>query len=232
MLRAARVALGTVGVFTEIDLEVVDRYFLEEEVTFLTWDEMVADWNDDVARNLHASMFWFPKQDSPSLYDIEVPDAPLADKAHRRRINKVEGPAKQIDEFRRIDRNYVIYHSTITRPYFELEYFASADRALEIMMRLREVISNEFPDEAYPVQPRWIKGDDAFLSPCYGRDSVGISISGGSTTDYLPFLRAVHDLFAEYGGRPRLGQVQLLQSGGRPCCLPEVRRVQRDPKAV
>src|SRR5262245_46033023 len=41
VMNAARVALGTMGVITEIELEVVDRYFLEEEVTFPSWGEVV-----------------------------------------------------------------------------------------------------------------------------------------------------------------------------------------------
>lgn len=206
LLNAARVALGTFGVFVEIELEVTDAYYLQEEVTFPTWDEMVADWDDDIANNLHASMFWFPRQDSPALYDIEVPNQNMVDVAHRRRINKVDGPASQTDAYNRVDRNYLIYHGTFTGPYFELEYFVPADRSLEVMHRLRDTYLNEFPDESFPVQPRWIKADDAYLSPCYGRDSVGISISGNSSTDYIRFLRAIHDLFAEFDARPHWGK--------------------------
>ena len=114
-------------------------------------------------------------------------------------------PARPI-AYHRVDRNYLIYHGTFTGPYFELEYFVPAERSLEAMRRIRDIYLDDFPDESFPVQPRWIKRDDAYLSPCYGRDSVGISISGNASTDYLTFLRAVHDLFTEFDARPHWGK--------------------------
>lgn len=237
VMNAARVALGTMGIITEIELEVVDRYFLEEEVTYPSWEEVVRDWDDNVANNLHASLFWFPQQDSPALYDIEVPDRLMADRAYLRRINKVVGPARQIDESRRIDRNYLIYHGTFTGPYFEFEYFVPAERSLEVMSRVRDALYDRFPDEPFPVQPRWIKGDVALLSPCYGRDSVGISISGHSRTDYLTFLRAMHDLFSEYDARPHWGKFHFFNQENARAAFPRFDdfntiRAQFDPDGI
>lgn len=207
LLRAARISLGTLGVFVEIELEVTDRYYLEEEVTFPSWDELVEKWDSNVQENLHSSFFWFPTPDSPALYDLEIPEGvAVADHAHLRRINKVEGPARVVDDTRRVDRNYLIYHGTFTGPYFEFEYFVPADRALEVMTRLREIVTNENPEELYPIQPRWIKGDDAYLSPCYNQDSVGISISGNASTDYLAYLQKMDAVFQEYSGRPHWGK--------------------------
>jgi FAD/FMN-containing dehydrogenase len=207
LLRAARVSLGTLGVFVEVELEVVDRYYLEEEVTFPSWDEIVDKWDTNVTENLHSSFFWFPNEESPALYDIEVPEStPIADHAHLRRINKTEGPSRIVDGNRRVGRNYRIYSGIFNGPYFELEYFIPAERALEVVTRLREIVTTENPEELYPIQPRWIKGDDAYLSPCYNQDSVGISISGNATTDYLSYLQKMDGVFQEFGGRPHWGK--------------------------
>ncbi|MFJ5956648.1 D-arabinono-1,4-lactone oxidase [Paenarthrobacter sp. NPDC092416] len=222
LLRAARISLGTLGVFVEIELEVTDRYYLEEEVTFPSWDELLEKWDSNVQENLHSSFFWFPTPESPSLYDLEIPEGvTVTDHAHLRRINKVEGPARVVDDSRRVDRNYLIYHGTFTGPYFEFEYFIPADRALEVMTRLREIVTNENPEELYPIQPRWIKGDDAYLSPCYKQDSVGISISGNASTDYLAYLQKMDGVFQAYGGRPHWGKFHFFNRAKAQEVFPE-----------
>ena len=48
------------GIIVEVELEVVDRYYLEEEVTYPTWDALFEGWERDVADNRHSSWFWFP----------------------------------------------------------------------------------------------------------------------------------------------------------------------------
>lgn len=222
LLRAARVSLGTMGVFVDMELEVVDRYYLKEEVTFPSWDEIVEKWDSNVSENLHSSFFWFPTADSPALYDLEIPEGvDVVDHAHLRRINKVDGPSRIIDDSRRVDRNYLIYHGTFTGPYFEFEYFIPADRAQEVMARLRDIVHDENPEELYPIQPRWIKGDDAYLSPCYNQDSVGISISGNATTDYLSYLRKMDGVFHEYGARPHWGKFHFFDRARTEEVFPE-----------
>ena len=221
-LRAARVSLGTLGIFTEIEFEVVDRYYLEEFVTFPSWEEFTENWDVNVTENLHSSLLWCPKDKGLALFDIVGPDIPLQDHAHRRRINKVEGPAQEFDEWHRIDRNYLIYHGTFTGPYIEFEYFVPAERSLEMLTRLREELRTNFPAEPFPMQPRWVKGDtEAYLSPCWGRDSVGISICADPATDYFTFLRAMHDVFMEYGARPHWGKLHFFDKDDAKAVFPE-----------
>ena len=52
-LHAAQVSLGMLGIIVEVELEVVDRYYLEEEVTYPTWDALLEGWERDVADNRH-----------------------------------------------------------------------------------------------------------------------------------------------------------------------------------
>lgn len=238
VLRAARIALGTMGVFIELEFEVTDAYYLEEEVTFPSWNELVDRWESNLSENRHLSFFWFPTSDSPALYDIPVPDeVQVVDHAHLRRINIAEGPARQIDEQRRVDRNYIIFHGEFTGPYYEFEYFVPANRALEVMTELRRNVLEHHPEEKFPIQPRWIKGDDSYLSPCYGVDSVGISISGNASTDYLAWLRKMDETFARFGARPHWGKFHFFNRDKAIGVFPEYDtfnriRLEYDPNGI
>jgi FAD/FMN-containing dehydrogenase len=66
------------------------------------------------------------------------------------------------------------------------------------------------PHEKYPVQPRWMRADDAYLSPAYGADSVGISIGGDTSTDYLTFFHRVDEALEDLGARMHCGKVHFL----------------------
>ncbi|MBO0678266.1 FAD-binding protein [Mycolicibacterium sp. S2-37] len=210
-LHAAQVSLGMLGIIVEVELEVVDRYYLEEEVTYPSWQDLLDGWERDVADNRHSSWFWFPDDTSPPLYQLPVPEGEsVVDRAHLRRINVAEGPARQIGPNRRIDRNYLIYHGEFTGPYYEFEIFVPAEHAREAVTRIREIVQTTRPGEKFPVQPRWVKGDDALLSPAYKTDSVGISVSGNDTTDYNDYFREVYAALAEFGPRMHWGKVHFL----------------------
>jgi FAD/FMN-containing dehydrogenase len=222
-LRAAQVSLGMLGIIVEVDLEVVDRYYLEEEVTYPTWKELLDGWDRDVADNRHSSWFWFPDDTSPPLYQLAVPEGvSVVDRAHLRRINVAEGPARQLDVDRRVDRNYRIYHGEFTGPYYEFEIFVPAEHAREAMVRIRQIVQTTRPWEKFPVQPRWVKGDDAFLSPAYKVDSVGISVSGNASTDYNDYFREVYATLKEFGPRMHWGKVHFLRRDDLDEMYPEL----------
>lgn len=224
-LRAAQVSLGMLGIIVELELEVVDRYFLEEEVTYPTWEELLAGWSSDVANNRHSSWFWFLDDESPPLYQLPVPEGEsVADRAHLRRINIAEGPAREIDAERRVDRNYLIYHGTFEGPYYEFEIFVPAEHAQEAVTRIRRIVQTTRPAEKFPVQPRWVRADDAYLSPAYRADSVGISVSGNDSTDYLSYFREVYAALEEFGPRMHWGKLHFLKRTDLVAMYPEFER--------
>lgn len=226
-LRAAQVSLGMLGVIVEVELEVVDRYYLEEEVTYPTWDDLLAGWERDVADNRHSSWFWFPDDSSPALYQLPVPEGgSVVDRAHLRRINVAEGPARQIDADRRVDRNYLIYHGEFTGPYYEFEIFVPVEHARDAMSRIRHIVQTTRRDEKFPVQPRWVKGDDALLSPAYRTDSVGISVSGNASTNYNDYFREVYAALQEFGPRMHWGKVHFLSRQDIESMYPEFGKFQ------
>lgn len=226
-LRAAQVSLGMLGIIVELELEVVDSYYLEEEVTYPTWDELLAGWDSDVADNRHSSWFWFPDDDSPPLYQLPVPEGEsVVDRAHLRRINVADGPARQIDSERRVDRNYLIYHGEFTGPYYEFEIFVPAEHAREAVTRIRHIVQTARPDEKFPVQPRWVQADDAYLSPAYKADSVGISVSGNASTDYNDYFREVYAALKEFGPRMHWGKIHFLVREDLESMYPEFDKFQ------
>ena len=73
LLGAAQVALGLLGVMTELELDVVPAYLLAERIEYLDYQDLIASWPEAIRRHRHFSCFWMPSDDSAELYGLEVP---------------------------------------------------------------------------------------------------------------------------------------------------------------
>ena len=62
------------------------------------------------------------------------------------------------------------------------------------------------------MQPRWVKGDDAYLSPAYRANSVGISIAGSPRTDFDGYLRDVTTALDDMNPRMHWGKLHHLDA--------------------
>jgi FAD/FMN-containing dehydrogenase len=210
-LRAAQVAIGTLGIMTELELEVSSRFHLQEEITHPHWDEVAALAETHVAVDRHFSFLWCQSDDSPELYELPCPPGlPMANRAYQKVYREVPEPTSEPSAERRIDRAYRIFDAGgMSVPFHELEYCVPATRGMEAVVAMRDLISRH-PRELYPLEVRWVKGDDAHLSPFHGRDSTVLSVSGAPGTDYLPYLRDVDALLDGFDARPHWGKLHFL----------------------
>ena len=64
----------------------------------------------------------------------------------------------------------------------------------------------------FPVEYRWVRGDDIWLSPNYGRDSVHISVHQYRGMPFERYFAGVQAICMNYGGRPHWGKVHSLNA--------------------
>ena len=65
-------------------------------------------------------------------------------------------------------------------------------------------------DVVFPLEYRYVKGDDLWLSMDEGGDRAAISVHRTASEDYRPLFNAVEPVFWKYGGRPHWGKVHSL----------------------
>jgi FAD/FMN-containing dehydrogenase len=65
----------------------------------------------------------------------------------------------------------------------------------------------------FPIEVRYIKGDDIWLSPFYGRDSVSIAAHRYFEEDYSAYFGAIEPIFRKYHGRPHWAKLNSLGAG-------------------
>jgi FAD/FMN-containing dehydrogenase len=214
LLHAAQVALGLLGVMTEVELAVVPAYVLSERIEYHDYQDVTASWPEAIRRHRHFSCFWMPSDDSAELYGLEVPPGgSMADRCYVKIYDEVE-PHGADDSLggnaKRVDRSYRIYPQIFEPNFHELEYMVPAEVAVEAAGAVRDLILHRFPDCIFPMELRTTAADEGFLSPNFERDSAVISVSGAPGTDYGPFLRAIHDTLHPFGARPHWGKLHLM----------------------
>jgi len=64
----------------------------------------------------------------------------------------------------------------------------------------------------FPIEFRYIKADDIWLSPFYQRDSVSISIHQFYKQDYHVIFNLVELIFQKYQGRPHWGKLHSMHA--------------------
>jgi FAD/FMN-containing dehydrogenase len=210
LLRAAQVSVGTLGVMTELELEVAEAYRLSEQVDVWPWQEVMDRWDELVHGHRHFGFFWMPSEESAALYNIEGHGA-MTDRCYVKIYD--EATPDQPDSAepgRRTDRCYRIYPMVYDPNFHELEYFVALERGPEALGAMRELMLASLPDSVYPLEVRTVGPDDAYLSPNYKTATTVISVSGTPGTDYWDYLRSVDALLAQFDARVHWGKLHFL----------------------
>ncbi|MFZ0388335.1 MAG: D-arabinono-1,4-lactone oxidase [Solirubrobacteraceae bacterium] len=210
LLRAAQVAVGMLGVMTELEIEVASAYRLTERVGVCAWEEVMERWDELVHGHRHANFFWMPMDESASLYGIVAPGT-TADRCYVKTYDEAAPGTPDLDvPGCRTGRCYRIYPGVFAPNFHELEYFVALERGPAAVAALRELMLASLPDAVYPLGVRTVGADDAYLSPSYLTDTVAISIAGAPGTDYWTYLRSADALLAEFDARVHWGKLHFL----------------------
>ena len=212
-LHAAQVAVGMLGVITELELEAVPAYRLRERVERWSWDEAWEPFDEHVRAHRHYSFFWMPSEESAALYGLASPGVSMADRCHVKIYDEAGADEPDSDEpHRRVGPAHRIYPMVYEPNFHELEYFVPLERGRDALAAMRELMLASLPASVFPLEVRTVAREDAWLSHSYGRDTVVISVSGTPGTDYWPYLRDVDRLLGEFDARVHWGKLHFLTS--------------------
>ena len=261
---AAAVGLGALGVVTELVLE-VDPAFLLEETRFREPLEVaLAALPDRIEDHAHVRLIWFPYV---SRVEVVCQNRTAALPSRRRafagwldhRLTAFYGrrlvswathifpeQVPRLNRFARVlagrrtalvGRSDHVFAGPLPRVHEAMEYAIPAARAVEALRGLKALVELQDIPVNGEVELRWVKADDLWMSPAYGRDvcCVRATASGRFVTEeYFPVF---HRLMRGLDARPHLGMVQLYEPGAMLDVFPRARdfdrlRRQLDPTGM
>ena len=210
-LRAAQVAMGMLGVMTEIELEVSPAYEISECLGWVPFDAVFPHALHLSETHRNFSILWFPTDQAAVNFDLAPPDGSGGADVGFVKIYDVgpvdAGPIAQYGEVRRVDRAYRVYPDDWEPLFYEMEYMLPVEGGMTALPELRQMILDEYPDNHMPIELRFVAADDAFLSQNHGRESVVLSVTTAPGNPQAGLFERCDALFTAHGGRPHWGKL-------------------------
>jgi FAD-linked oxidoreductase len=221
LFQAARLSLGLVGVATQIEIDVLPAYHLEEKVETYPLEEVEARWNELAAKNRHAEFFVFPYGKYVVLKTLNPAPA--------------EGPLKQMNDIddrafrmvcdicsvapwltrrlqpvivgagvrqRRVGPAYQIFPSDRTVRFEEMEYELPRANGWAALKEAIAWIQKRKLPVTFPFEFRLTAADDIWLSPFNATHGASISMHQYAKMPWRDLFAQAEPIFRAHGGRP------------------------------
>jgi FAD-linked oxidoreductase len=233
LFQAGRIALGALGVHTRMELRLLPSYRLEYLSVAADLDETLARLDEHIRGHRNFEFYWFPYTRVAQLKFIDQTEAPVKDNPLLRYMNKqflennvfyvlseighrfpsaTKAMAKAcVAGFTRehiTNYAHLIYATTRQVRFNEMEYNIPIEAFETVFRRLVARMEQKGYPVFFPWECRFVRGDDQWLSPAYGRDSAYIAVHTyhkyRGADEYFRDLEAI---FQEHGGRPHWGKM-------------------------
>ncbi len=110
-----------------------------------------------------------------------------------------------------VDVSYRILANVRNYRFNEMEYSVPLDAGAPCLLEILRTIDEKQIDVVFPLEYRYVAGDDLWLSMFSGGPRASISVHRDARFDYRPYFDIVEPIFWKYGGRPHWGKVHTLK---------------------
>jgi FAD/FMN-containing dehydrogenase len=106
----------------------------------------------------------------------------------------------------RVDLPHRVFNVPMPLRHLEFEYAVPADQAAHVLRQMKELITHEKLKINFVVEIRFVRGDDLWLSPAYGRDSCFIGCFMAGEYHWRAWSEGFERICMAVGGRPHWGK--------------------------
>jgi len=261
LLDAARVSIGALGIVTQVTIDCVPLYDLENTTYFCKFNDVVDKLDILNQENERFLLWWlvapFGPKDNVIVVTMNPPGTPpgiLGQAAtppgtgsggalpmDTNDILNVLSKLFPTKPFNKLLTRKGRWDKMLTIPLLpvfhrEFEYAIPADKVLEALRGLQTIFEEGDVATTLPVEVRYVARDQSLLSPARGRDVcyIGVSTQPNANEVYA----RVEPLLKDLGGRPHWGKHFSLRRGEVEAMYPDSLdkfrklRKQLDPKGV
>ncbi|KZY39289.1 MULTISPECIES: D-arabinono-1,4-lactone oxidase [unclassified Oleiphilus] len=228
LFRAAQVGLGSLGIITSITMQNQAPFNLIREAQWMSFEDVTEQAHKLAKDNRNFEFFYFPftgmaltdtlniTNEPPSsseeidgnsgIMDLKAARDYLGWSSQLRELI-IGTYMKTLETHTNIDHSYAIYANDRNVRFNEMEYHLPVEEGIKALGEVRDTIEKHFSEAFFPIECRFIKGEEAWLSPFYQRDSISIAVHRYFEEDYQPMFKAIEPIFRKYGGRPHWGKL-------------------------
>lgn len=236
LFKAAQVSLGALGVITEITLRCIPSYKLliknrKEKLTSVL--DSIAERNE---QNRNFEYYWFPYTDTVWTKTTNVAESGDPDKdsyfnylsellvenysfkaicewarmfpSQNKMVAKLS--AQSVPTVDKLNFSHRVFATMRLVKFKEMEYNVPADAYQDVMKEVVKLVNSKNYNIHFPIENRWVKEDDIYMSPAYGRKSAYIACHVYHKKDGTAYFGDLETIFKKYDGRPHWGKIHTL----------------------
>lgn len=231
---AVRVNLGSLGVVSQIRMQNRESYRLKKREWAAPTEDILATFDESAANHRHFEIFPLVYSDYSLVLSIDGTDEPLSGPPVPEELEEEEASlgdvmrqvaqasasekramfnrvAQLIRPTEVIDSSYKILSNVRNGRFNEMEYSVPAAAGAECLREILRTIYEKEIDVVFPLEYRYVSGDDVWLSMSYGKEPhATISIHRDASQDYRPYFDIIEPIFWKYEGRPHWGKLHSL----------------------
>ncbi len=232
LLRAARVSIGALGIVYSVAVRTVPAYTINRVDSPKPLGEVLGSLDELNAGADHFEFYVFPGTDVALCRESRRTDEQPAPKpawqvyAQEVMLENWLGKgfsavvrarpslaprmariaAKGLGRATKVDASYKVFASERHIKFTEMEYGVPRKRGRELIEGVLEIATRPELHVAWPIEVRFVKGDDSFLSPSAERDTCYVAVHQDRKLAWEPYMRRVESLACDLGGRPHWGK--------------------------
>jgi FAD-linked oxidoreductase len=232
LFQAARVSMGSLGIITQVRLQNVAPYRLRRETIWRSFDEMLdtALKMSEQHRNFEFYYIPFSGMGFTDTHDITIEPVGSTEKIDgndsvqdlkmardwlqstpKLRELILSGVVKTLNDEVSVESSWKNYASERNVRFNEMEYHLPREHGLQALREVRTALESQHQEVFFPIEVRFVKADDIWLSPFYQRDTCSIAVHRYFEEDYAPFFATIEPIFRKYQGRPHWGKLNTLK---------------------
>ncbi|SFS59475.1 D-arabinono-1,4-lactone oxidase [Marininema halotolerans] len=236
-LRGSRISLGSLGIIVEVQLRVLPRYFLQLESRRMELTEVLNSLPSLKSEHRHFEFFWFPYTETVQAKIMNMTDTPgkeggwwgefsrnvlenglfwcLSEGARlqpRFSANVSRISAWGVPSVKETGVSRRIFATPRKVRFYEMEYAIPAETLPEVLKEVKARIAQEGFAVHFPVECRFTRKEENWLSPAYGRDSAFVAVHMYRGMEWRPYFKAMEEIFLRYEGRPHWGKMHGLDA--------------------
>ncbi|MFC3957768.1 D-arabinono-1,4-lactone oxidase [Halovivax cerinus] len=228
--RAAQLSLGTLGIVTAVTLDVEPAYRLRER----TWTAPLETALEDIGtirdRHRHVELFWFPHVDVALVKILEKTDEPttsspvpagvaegatnlawgavcrLSSRLPRLSPSLARLAGGALSGGETVGPSHEVFASSREVRFNEAEFAVPAADGPAVLRQLRQRVLPSHPEIVFPIEFRYVAGDDILLSPATGRDAAYVAVHAYHRKPFRSYFEACESVFDAFDGRPHWGK--------------------------
>lgn len=224
---AGRVSLGSLGILTKITMQNRPRFKLKEHIQLCTVEDMMQFIQQWKHQHRHIECFVFSHAEKLMLKTLEETDEYLQPRKESypsedtlltvcsELIKNVPSLNPYVQKLlgtfvkptTAVDWSSKIFPTVRNTKFNEMEYQIPVDDGLDCLEEVLAALRQYKVATFFPLEFRFVKGDDIWISPFYQQDSISISVHQYHKQDPRLIFDIVEPIFQKYKGRPHWGKM-------------------------